>query len=601
MCGRAFASTVRSDIVLGINCVFHECCASLIVDGKLVAAAEEERFNRIKHSKNPTPENGGQLPKNAIKYCLDQHGIKAEDVPLIGLSFEPDDFLEKNMNYEPGYEMAFFSKDYGIPTLFRSASSAEDNLRELGFVGEVRFLPHHDCHAASAFYTSGLDTAAVLVIDGIGEFESTTAYYADRGVMTPLDCLSHGFPDSLGFLWEKLCVYLGFSRYDASKVMGLASYGDPSIFQTKMNSLVQIHDDGSFKVDDTISLFESVGDRMDRLEALFGHPARTNPVREPSDADVRWALDLAATLQQCTETIFIRMAKTLKAKTNADYLCFAGGVALNCAANAKMLETGLFKDIFVFPAANDAGTAVGAAYLARASALQQAGGVPLTPLAMHHPYLGPSFSNDYIFKAVSSANLSFTRFELDALPREAAKLVAAGDIVAWFQGGMELGPRALGNRSILGDPRNNDIREILNVKIKHRELFRPFCPSVLEEEAHNWFELPEGPIPHIAKHMLGAFPVKREKSLMIPSVVHVDMTCRIQAVSKDTNPLYHKLISEFNELTGIPMLLNTSFNDQEPINCTPEDAIETVLRTGIDWLIMGEYMIKLEGVSSRRG
>ena len=487
MPGRAFASTFRSDVVLGINCAFHECCASLVVDGVVVAAAEEERFNRVKHSKLPTVHNAGQLPTSAIQFCLDKHELKAEDVPVIALSFEPEDMRTKFMNHTYPYDLpdpeSFGNKEFGIPTFYRSLLSAEANLRELGFVGEVRFLPHHDCHAASAFYTSGLDKAAVLVIDGIGEFDSTKAYYADNGVMTPLDCLACPFPHSLGFLWEKLCRYLGFSRYDASKVMGLASYGDPSVFQTRMDSILHIHDDGSFQVDDTILMFDSEAeDHMDKLAALFEHPARSKPVSEPTDADAQWALDLAATLQRSTETVFIRMAKTLKTKTNANYLCFSGGVALNCAANAKMLETGLFKDIFVCPAANDAGTAIGAAYLARASALQEEGQVPPTPPAMHHAYLGPSFNSDYIVKVVSSSNLAFTRYEWDVLPREAAKLVAAGD-VAWFQGGMELGPCALGNWSILGDPRNNAIREILNVKIKHRELFRPFCPSVLEEEA----------------------------------------------------------------------------------------------------------------------
>ncbi|HLC19909.1 MAG TPA: carbamoyltransferase C-terminal domain-containing protein [Candidatus Nanoarchaeia archaeon] len=565
--------------ILGINSAYHESAACLIEDGKIIAAAEEERFTRIKHAKPSRVDNADELPIQAIDFCLKRAGITLTNVDYVGYSLNPEKRLTKNTQHEHQYSITpdDFGTVEGEQLFFQKNKNVEKMMREQGFRGTFRYIDHHDSHAASSFFVSGFDDAAVLVIDGIGEFESTTMYNGRGNRLKKIGSIE--FPNSLGFLWEKICKYLGFSEYDACKVMGLASYGNAETYRHVFDRFVQLDNDGHFTIDDTITQFRS--HNYSALEALFGISKRTEPVKDVARDTKKYA-DIAAALQDVTEDIVIRLARSAKEKTSSKNLCLAGGVALNCVANGKLLEERVFDEIFIQPAANDAGTALGAALYVWNQMLNKP-----RSFVFKSPFLGPAYAETEMQQALDKSGLKYERY--GDIEKTTAKLLADGKLVAWFQDAMELGPRALGNRSLLCDPRRKDAVALLNHKVKHREPFRPFCPSVLAEKASEWFDV-EG-VPSMSEYMLGAFRVLPSRKEIIPAVVHVDGTARIQAVEKETNPKYHALIQEFEKLTGVPVVLNTSFNDSEPIVCSPEDAINTFLKTQIDYLVMGKFLV----------
>ncbi|WP_028215264.1 carbamoyltransferase [Paraburkholderia mimosarum] len=569
--------------VLGINAVYHESSACLIKDGQVVMAIEEERLNRIKHGKLASPGTTGELPWLAINKCLEAAGITLADCEHLGYSFSPEILQEGVVQWRdtndtphvwPLEKDSYQTIEGGLDFIDGVLSARRQLIENAGFRGGFHFLPHHDCHAASAFHVSQFDKAAVLVIDGIGEWASTSLYYGEGTQLRKVH--DFVFPNSLGFVWEKLSKYLGFSQYDASKVMGLAAYGDATrtidlfakIVTSKQNMSVDL------------AMLRHESPDFSPLETLFGLPRRYEPV----DFNVEnWQayVNVAAGLQLLTEQVLIEILRRFDYQTHRN-LCMAGGVALNCAANGAIVREKLFDNIFIQPASNDAGTAMGAAFLIWNQMLGRPRDYVFT-----NAYLGPSYTDDEIEAVLSRTNLKYNKVEVAG---KAAQLIADGNIVGWFSGGMEWGPRALGARSLLADPRNKDIRELMNVKVKHRELYRPFCPSILGERAEEWF-IGSTDV-NAGRYMLTTSVVHPEKAGVIPAVVHFDQTVRAQTVYREDNPEYYRLISEFEALTGVPLLLNTSFNDSEPIVCSPQDAINTFLKTDIDYLVLGNYLVE---------
>ena len=549
--------------ILGINAVFHESAAALIADGKVVVACEEERFNRIKHAKQARVNNPHVLPVQAAHFCLDYAGLKAGDIDRVAYSFDPAlRSAEFRAKWWPDSKLeAEFLQRLG------EVSSATATLlgRKLGRA--LKFVPHHLAHAASAYYPSGFDPAAILVIDGIGEAACSTLLRGEGARIAVVETFS--YPHSLGFAWEEASVHLGFSPYDAAKVMGLAAYGDPEALRREFAALIQVREDG-YAVDP--KAFDPRG-----LEALFG------PKRRPQAEILPHHMNIAAALQAATDAAVIALLRRLERQVGGQNLCVAGGVALNCVTNTLMRQASMFSEIFIPSAPHDAGTAIGAALAAHCDER----GAIRPPPSGATPYLGPEFGEREVLAAVRAAGLTPRRCK-DAA-REAADMIADGNIVGWFQGRMEFGPRALGNRSLLADPRRPDTRAILNRRIKHREDFRPFAPSVLAEHANEWFEI--GPPTASNEYMLFAYTAKANRRERIPAVIHQDGTARVQLVRHQANPRYHDLISRFNGRTGVPLVLNTSFNDSEPIVCTPSHAIATFRGTGIDALFMGDICL----------
>ncbi len=561
-------------LILGLNSAYHESAVCLLEDGVVRFAAEEERFSRIKHGKPARVDNPDSLPEKSLSAALREAGARLCDVEAVGYSFNPPLRL-KNIDAGGGVEgdwgsMAgerlFQEKLRQVPLLL-------DKLAGRSLKKGFHWLDHHLCHAASAFFPSPFDEAAILTADGIGEIATTGLFHGQGNRIRKLEELL--YPDSLGFLWEKVTLFLGFTEYDAAKVMGLAALGKPAKFRGAFRQFVRLEEDGLFFVAPEIVRFRTPD--YGALEALLG------PRRQPgAELDPRHG-DIAASLQELTEEVLLGLAERLWQRTGSRNLCLAGGVALNCVANAVLQEKSPFHRIYIQPAANDAGTAMGAALLLWRQIL----GRPKNWF-LEHPYLGPAFGESEIHQCLIRHGL---RFEVcPEIEVRTAQLLARGAIVGWFQGRMELGPRALGNRSLLADPRNPGMKEILNRKIKHREEFRPFAPSVLSEHARDWFRIPGNSVS--SDFMLLAYKVLEGQAKKIPAVTHLDGTARVQTVRAKTNPRFHRLLSEFYGLTGVPILLNTSFNDREPIVCTPADAVKTFLRTGIDCLVLGHTLVK---------
>lgn len=559
--------------ILGINAVYHESAASLVINGEQVCFIEEERVNRFKHAKNAEIDNPHVLPAGAMRKCLEIAGLEFSDVDYFAYSFAQSGRLQ-NIGADSFTRPGSWGTEEGENLFHSRLQMVPESLREItGFDVEDKLIwvDHHLAHAASAFLCSPFKEALVMVVDGIGEFDSISAYIGRHNQLGKIFSLA--YPHSLGFLWEKFCCFLGFGEHDACKLMGLSSYGDPSKMREAFQKVAWLDSNSLFKVDNQITRFRS--DDMNGLEEVFG-PAR----QKDAPIEMRHK-DIAAALQEFTENALLELAQRLKRQFRINKLCLAGGTALNCVANRVIQKQGVFPDVFIQPAANDAGTALGAALYVWCGLQEQPRNFNLT-----HSYWGPAYKPEEITRALKASGLKFEKIADPAAT--AAAFIEQGKIVGWFQGRMEMGPRALGNRSLLADPRRADMRDILNRKIKHREDFRPFAPSVLAEKVSEWFDTNGKSMSE--EFMLFAYPTRKKYHEKIPAVVHIDNTSRIQSVNRESNPKYHRLISEFEKLTGVPMVLNTSFNDGEPIVMSPEDAINTFKKTGIDVLFLEDFM-----------
>ncbi|HNV68908.1 MAG TPA: carbamoyltransferase C-terminal domain-containing protein [Candidatus Ozemobacteraceae bacterium] len=566
-------------LILGINSAYHETAAALLDDGRLIAFVEEERINRRKHGKPSAVDNPDELPLGAIRECLSMAGATFDDVDLIGYSFDQKG-RKANIGVDTFATSGSWGTQEGEERFHAALMRVPDNLQKLGtkpLAPRFRWIPHHLAHAGSAFLASPFERAVVMTIDGIGEFDSLCVWSGEGTQLKPLFVLP--YPHSLGFLWEKVCQFLGFSEYDACKVMGLSSYGNRNRLAAELAQIAQLHEDGTFRLSLEHLHFRAA--TFDGLSEIFGPP------RLPGEPILERHQDLAAAVQAFTEEALMAMATRARRDTRAPHLTLSGGVALNCVANSRLEREAGYERLFVQPAANDAGTALGAALVLWT---QECGKERV--FVQDHPYYGPSYTVADCERAISERGLTADR---PTRPEEAvASLVADGRVVGWFQGRMEMGPRALGNRTLLADPRRHDMRDLLNRKVKHREPFRPFAPSVLAEKATDWFDMPGRT--DSTDFMLFAYPARPDKRERIPAVVHVDGTSRIQTVRASSAPRYHSLISAFERRTGVPMVLNTSFNDSEPIVMSPTHAINTFLKTGIDAVMLEGLLVRKPGV-----
>lgn len=559
-----------SKTILGISCFYHDSAACILKDGKLIAAAEEERFTRQKHDNS--------FPVNAIRYCLEESNTPAEELDHVAFYEKPllkfERILQSCVETYP-HSFRFFYN--AIPAWINKKLRLKKLLKEkIGYKEDVLFIDHHTSHAASAFFPSPFEEAAILTVDGAGEWKTTALYKGKGNKITPLKEIR--FPDSLGLLYSTITAYLGFMvNNDEFKVMGLAAYGGPESYYEEFRKLIDIKKDGSFKLDQKYFSYQGESKMWSReLESLLGPP------KEPEEELTQRHMDIAATLQKITEEVMLKTAEHLYEITELPNLCIAGGVGLNCVVNGKLRRKSPFERIWIQPAAGDSGGALGCATYVWSQVLDNS-----RKYTMDHVFLGPSFSDKEIKSFLEENNIPYEEYSYNKLIEKVAKILSEDKIVSWFQGRMEWGPRALGNRCILANPSNPDMRDIINERVKHRGRFRPFAPSVLEEKADEWFE-----ISYPSPFMIVAFSTKEDKQEVIPSVIHVDGTSRIQTVSKERNKLYYNLIKEFEKKTGVPILLNTSLNDHgEPIVCTPEDAYDCFKRIGTDYLVMGKFLI----------
>jgi carbamoyltransferase len=554
--------------ILGLSCFYHDSAACLISDGRVVAAGQEERWSRTKHD--------WRFPEAGIRYCLQEAGIGAQDLDAVAFYEKPllkfERVLETFLAVAPRGARAFVET---MPSWLRQKLWLPHLLQKtLGYRGRVLYFPHHVAHAASAYFASSFDEAALLTIDGVGEW-STASFGHARGTDVTLTHEMR-FPHSLGLLYSALTAYLGFAvNNDEYKVMGMAPYGAPRFAETILGNLVELLPDGSLRLDLSYFAFQYGRKMFDakRFARLFGFGPR-----KPG-TDIRQEhFDLAASIQQVTELAVLRMAEHVRKQTGMDRICLAGGVALNSVANGRLLREGPFRDVYIQPAAGDAGGALGAAFAASHIVFGRKERHPLP-----HTYLGPSYGEAEIRGALDEAGIRHERLSGDLLVQRAASLLAEGKVIGWFQGRMEYGPRALGNRSILADPRRPEMKDVINGKIKFREAFRPFAPAVCEEDASRFFRI-DRPSPF----MLRTVPVLTDR---VPAVTHVDGSARVQTVERGANPRFHALLKEFERLTGLPVLLNTSLNIKgEPIALTPGDAISCLRRSGMDCLVLGDCL-----------
>jgi carbamoyltransferase len=560
--------------VLGISCFYHDSGAALVGDGQLVAAAEEERFNRQKHY------NG--FPEQAIQYCLDEAGITIDQVDHIGFYEKPlvkfSRILETILADWPRTYMSWIR---AMPLwMVNKLHIGRIIQKTLGTDKDILYCQHHLSHAASAFLVSEFDEAAIITADGVGEW-TTTAWGVGRGTEIELR-QEIDFPHSVGLLFSAITAYLGFRVNDAEwKVMGLAPYGQPR-YVDKFRQVVDIKDDGSFRLNMKYFSHTYSTRRMfnRRWEELFGQP-QARPEEELND----FHADIACSGQQIVEEMMVTMAKHVHRTTGLDNVCIAGGVGLNCVANWRILQESGFKNIFIQPAAGDSGGALGTAFYIYNSVL----GNPRT-YVMRDACCGPSFSDQQLVETLKANEAVYKVYDREEdLLDYTAKLIADGKVVGWFQGRLEFGPRALGSRSLLADARNPKMKDIINAKVKFREAFRPFAPAVLKEHAHEYFDMPEG---MDAPFMLLVPSVRPEKRSVIPAVTHKDGTGRVQTVTEQVSGRYYRLIKTFAGMTGVPVVINTSFNVRgEPIVCTPQDAYNTFVKTGIDVLVMGNCVV----------
>ncbi len=658
--------------ILGISAFYHDSAACLLVDGSLVAAAQEERFTRKKHDY--------EFPRNAIAYCLREGGIGVKDLDLVTFYDKPllkfERLLETYLAFAPKGFTSFLT---AMPLWTRQKLFLADIIRkEMDWNGKILYPEHHESHAASAFFPSPFDEAAILTTDGVGEWTTTSFGVGEGNRVRILSEIR--FPHSLGMLYSAFTYFTGFRVNSGEyKVMGLAPYGEPKYVEAILKELFDLRDDGSFKMNmDFFDYCTGLKMTNGRFSKLF-----SGPPRQPESKLTQREMDLAASVQVVTEMAMLRMARHIRKVTGKRYLCLAGGVALNCVANGKILREGIFDDLWIQPAAGDAGGALGAAYaiwhhylneprasvehagsvaavpeaaavgagavnLAGSTSQQRTASVTGTPAGHQRTapatgtpaggsaaalipsaldnaiagkargngflrdrqkasYLGPEFSNDEIEAFLKKAGAPYRRLAPDELIKKTAELMAHENVIGWFQGRMEFGPRALGNRSIIGDARSRNMQTTMNLKIKFRESFRPFAPTVLEEYVSDWFEIDRPspymllvadvrkehrlPVPEGTEKLFGIDKLNVVRST-VPAITHVDYSARLQTVRKEDNPRYHALIEAFRQQTGCPVIINTSFNVRgEPIVCTPEDAYRCFMRTNMDYLVLNDCIL----------
>lgn len=615
--------------ILGISAFYHDSAACLLVDGEIVAAAQEERFTRVKHDHN--------FPRRAARYCLREANLEADNLDYVGFYDKPllkfDRLLETYLDYAPSGFPSFLKamplwmkQKLWMPDVIKTElakASGEDDDRAAKragkkFTWKLLFGDHHESHAASAFYPSPFEEAAILTIDGVGEWATSSLGIGKGNEITLLKELR--FPDSLGLLYSAFTYYTGFKVNSGEyKVMGLAPYGEPTYVSIIKDKVLEIRDDGSIKMNqEFFSYCQGLRMTNGAFDKLFG-----GPPRKPESKITQKEMNLARSIQVITEEVMLKMTRFAHQETGSKNLCMAGGVALNCVANGRVLREVPFDDIWIQPAAGDAGGAVGIAfavwhrYLGKPRVSPESAGtwepkqgiqgstsngLPAYADGMKGSYLGPRHSNDEIEGFLKFRGLPYKKHSRNELPGAVAELLAAGKIVGLHQGRMEFGPRALGGRSIIGDPRSPEMQALMNLKIKYRESFRPFAPSVLREQVAEWFQL-DADSPYMLL-VAGVVDSRRkpmskdDQSLWgikklnvsrsdIPAVTHVDYSARIQTVRRETNPLYWEIIEAFREKTGCPVIVNTSFNVRgEPIVCTPEDSYRCFMRTEMDFLVL---------------
>jgi len=583
-------------IILGINAYHANAAAAIVVDGRLIAAVEEERLNRVKYAAG--------LPARAIQFCLDRAGAKLTEVDHIAVPRDPWARLGTKLRF--AMRMPRFALDR-VRVMRRFAGIREDlatafEVTPEAICAQFHRIEHHRAHMASAFFVSPFQSAAVLSADGLGDFASFLCAAGEGPNMRALGEVT--FPHSLGMYYTALTQYLGFWKFgDEYKVMGLAAYGQPE-FLNEFRRIVRAHGPFSFRLGLDYFTHQTQGSEMTWRDAtstpvvgrIFSPylEKRLGPTRQPDEPLTARHHNIAASMQAALEEVLGSCWNGLAKATGQKALCLAGGVAFNCVANGKIFDASPFEGVYVQPAAGDAGLSVGAAFAVNHQVL----GRP-REFTMDHAYWGPQYSPAEMRKAVdlavASGDAQVADFDETALVEATARHIAAGKIVGWFQGAAEWGPRALGNRSILADPRRAEMKEILNRRIKHREIFRPFAPSIVEEAVGEFFENA-----HPSPFMTFAYPVRAEKRAVIPAPTHVDGTARLQTVSRSANPLYWKLLRAVGDQTGVPAVLNTSFNDNEPIVCRPEEALDCFHRTQMDVLVMGNFILQKKSAAIAR-
>ena len=583
-------------MILGISAFYHDSAACLVKDGEIIAAAQEERFTRKKHDQT--------FPANAISYCLEYAGIKGAELDYVAFYDKPflkfERILETYLAFAPIGIKSFLK---AMPLWIKKKLWIKELIRdELNYSGKIIFPEHHESHAASAFFPSPFQEAAFITIDGVGEW-STSSF--GIGKDSKIELLADiRFPHSLGLLYSAFTYYTGFRVNSGEyKVMGLAPYGEAKYKDLIYKYLIDIKDDGSFKMNmDYFNYCAGLTMTNSKFHKLFG-----SPPRKLEGKLTQKEMDLARSVQEVTEEIVMKMAKHVKKETGMKYLCLAGGVALNCVANGKLLRSGLFDDIWIQPAAGDAGGAVGCALYTWYQYLNSQRKTDNNTDFMKGAYLGPEFKSGSIESFLKKNKYSYQVLTDTELPERIADLIANEKVIGWFQGRMEFGPRALGSRTIIGDARSPEMQKTMNRKIKYRESFRPFAPSVRAENISDYFE-----IDRESPYMLLVANVQKDKQVVmseeqnsyfgleklnvvrseVPAITHVDYSARIQSVNEKTNPRYHQMLTKFNDKYGCPVIVNTSFNVRgEPIVCTPEDAYLCFMRTEMDYLIMGNYLL----------
>ncbi len=564
-------------IILGISAFFHDSSACIIKDGKLIAAVEEERFTRKKHDSS--------FPINAIQYCLKEAGIKGKDLDAVAFYEKPLLKFERVLSqFLDSFPKGLLAFNKTIPSWINEKLRIRSIIKKkIKFYGDVFFIEHHLAHAASSYLLSPYKHAVLLTVDGVGEWASATAGYAKENTLVLEKQIK--FPHSLGLLYSTITGYLGMSVNNSEyKTMGLAAYGNPTYYD-QLKKIVDIKEDGSFALDMSYFVYQH---KMKMPSTKFIQ--EFGPEKRKNEEMTQKHKDMAASVQKITEETLFKILHSLHKEYKSDNLCMAGGVALNSLANGKILKNTPFKSLFIQPAAGDGGTSVGAAAFTYFSILKKK-----REYVLNDAYLGPGYTNEEIEKFLKEKEITYTPFkDKKDLTKKVAKLIYENQVIGWFQGRMEFGPRALGARSILSNPCNPKMQEILNVKVKHREKFRPFAPVVCLEDAQEYFEC-DKEIPLAADYMLLVYPIKEKYRKLLPAITHIDGTGRLQTVRKGQNELYYQVIKEFGKLSNIPLLINTSFNIRgEPIVCTPEDAYRCMMGTGIDYLVLNNFLIKRE-------